>query len=187
DKTLKVEVKDARALEHQGFRRKKLASEKQKLTYLENEQCRVDDNPDGQYNLEFWPQNCISRVEDQIAKLNSRFTKERNPSTKPEDQFQGTIVRNVDIGVENNGSDNIILVSKMVHDEEEDKESSDLPESDGKVFRNIKWAKNGKVVTFEVSNVKECMNIVEANYIEIVNLLFDPRGRERDLNNIFRP
>ncbi|KAF0452018.1 hypothetical protein F8M41_001954 [Gigaspora margarita] len=96
------------------------------------------DDPDGQYNLEFWSQNCISRVEDQITKLNSRHTEGENPCMKvqknleavnesennhiqPEDQFRKTIVRSVDIG-----SDGVILVSKMVHDEEEDKESSNF-------------------------------------------------------------
>ncbi|KAF0332903.1 hypothetical protein F8M41_018660 [Gigaspora margarita] len=80
DESLKVEVKDAEALVLQKFRRKVLASENQRVTYLENEQDRGEpanydkaletilykmlewylkyaesDDLDGQYNLEFWP------------------------------------------------------------------------------------------------------------------------------------
>ncbi|KAF0471947.1 hypothetical protein F8M41_025100 [Gigaspora margarita] len=63
-------------------------------------------------------------------------------------------------------------VSKMVHDEEEDKESGDLHESYGEAFQNIKWDKNSKVVTSEIGDVRKCMNIVKAIYTKIVKLLF---------------
>ncbi|CAG8472910.1 8209_t:CDS:10 [Gigaspora margarita] len=52
---------------------------------------------------------------------------------KPEDQFQETIVQNMDIR-----NDGIILVSKIVHTEEKDKKSSDLHESYRKAFQNAK-------------------------------------------------
>ncbi|KAF0550227.1 hypothetical protein F8M41_024802 [Gigaspora margarita] len=42
DKLLKVEVKDAEALVYQGFRRKQLASESQRWTYLGNEQDKIE-------------------------------------------------------------------------------------------------------------------------------------------------
>ncbi|CAG8632044.1 5784_t:CDS:2 [Gigaspora margarita] len=150
DESLKVEVKDTKVLVVQKFRRKVLASENQRVTYLGSKQDRVQKN--------------FEAVDES-----------ENNHIQPEDQFRRTIVRSVDIE-----SDSVILVGKIVHD----KVSGDLHESYKEAFRNVKWDKNGEVVTSEVGDVRKCMKAI---YTEIVKLLFDPGGRESVSNNILRP
>ncbi|CAG8721907.1 22674_t:CDS:2 [Gigaspora margarita] len=130
DESLKVEVKDAEALVLQKFRWKVLASENQRVTYLENEQDKA-------YR-----------------------------------RWKHLYEESVDIG-----SDDVILVSKMVHD----KVSSYLHESYREAFRNIKWDENGEVVTSEVGDIRKCMKAI---YTKIVKLLFDRGGRGSVSNNI---
>ncbi|CAG8496157.1 23790_t:CDS:1, partial [Gigaspora rosea] len=97
-----------------------------------------------------------------------------NNCIQSEDQFQGSIVQSVDIGVKNNGGDGIILVSKMVYDEKEDKESDDLPESNREIIWNTEYAEKDEIVMTEV--ISECLNVAKAIDNEIADRLFNPGG-----------
>ncbi|RIB24651.1 hypothetical protein C2G38_2168078 [Gigaspora rosea] len=88
-------------------------------------------------------------VEEMVA-----VDKFENNHIQPEDQFQGSMVRGMDICVKSNRSDGIILVRKMVDDEKEGRESGGLPELDRITIQNIECAKNGEVVTPEVDEFR---------------------------------
>ncbi|KAF0550820.1 hypothetical protein F8M41_024002 [Gigaspora margarita] len=196
DKILKVN--DAKVLEHRRFRKKELASRDRRLTYLGNEQVRVElvnsdrtleiilhkifgwylkhaesDDPDGQNNLNPRPTKGDCPGTKGLESLEA-VDKSENNSIQPEDQFKRPIVRNVNIGVENDGSNSIILVSKM--NNKEDKKIDSLPKSSQEVIQitecSDKCQSNSKVIIAEVGDVRENVSIdADKN-----NHLFDPGG-----------
>ncbi|CAG8480179.1 35343_t:CDS:10 [Gigaspora margarita] len=153
DELLEVEVKDAKALVCQGFKQKGLASENQRVTYLEHEQDRLK------------PANYDKSMK--VLEGLEAVHQFNNNHIRLEDQFQQSRVQSVHIDVENNRSNGKLLVSKM-NNEKEDRKMDDLPELDREVIQNIKWDKNSEVVMPEIGiDTADIDN-------EIIDHLFNP-------------
>ncbi|KAF0461545.1 hypothetical protein F8M41_000394 [Gigaspora margarita] len=107
-----------------------------------------------------------------FAKIDEKKDDPNRQSNLQEDQFKESRVRSVNISIEN---DRTILVNKVDNEDENKKiDIDDLSKLDKEVIRNIEYTKKGEVVTSEVG---ECINIIESVDNEIVDMLFNPRGR----------
>ncbi|KAF0543983.1 hypothetical protein F8M41_003194 [Gigaspora margarita] len=92
----------------------------------------------------------------------------------PKDQFQGSIVQSMNMGIKDDRIDRIILVSKM-DNKKKDVKSDNLSKLNREVIWNTEYKKGQRCNTVsEVEDMNKCIDIAKSGDNKINNLLFNP-------------